>query len=228
VKGIGGHQSARMRTDEWLTPPELISSLGEFDLDPCSPINRPWDTAKHHYTIQDNGLQKPWFGRVWLNPPYGREVHRWLNLMANHSNGISIIFARTETAFFFNHVWEKADSILFMKGRPHFYTAEGKRAKANSGAPCCFVGYGESNSQSLIDSKIPGKHVPLSYTPMIIVGVSPTWFSIVTIAVRQFGDEDLQPVYDMVERMAPDKIQNNQHWKAKVRQQIQEWRRKNN
>jgi hypothetical protein len=37
--------------DEWLTPPEIIKSLGEFDLDPCSPINRPWDTAKNHYTI---------------------------------------------------------------------------------------------------------------------------------------------------------------------------------
>ena len=30
--------------DEWLTPPEIIKSLGEFDLDPCSPINRPWAT----------------------------------------------------------------------------------------------------------------------------------------------------------------------------------------
>jgi hypothetical protein len=57
--------------DEWLTPPGLIRGLGEFDLDPCSPIKRPWNTAKHHYSIDDNGLQKKWFGRVWLNPPYG-------------------------------------------------------------------------------------------------------------------------------------------------------------
>ena len=37
-KGIGGHQSANMRTEEWLTPPEILKPLGEFDLDPCSPI----------------------------------------------------------------------------------------------------------------------------------------------------------------------------------------------
>ena len=55
--------------DEWLTPPELVSALGKFDLDPCSPINRPWDTAKKHYTILDDGLTQPWDGKVWCNPP---------------------------------------------------------------------------------------------------------------------------------------------------------------
>jgi hypothetical protein len=55
--------------DEWLTPPPLIQALGEFDLDPCAPIKRPWDMAKNHYTIEDDGLEKDWFGRVWLNPP---------------------------------------------------------------------------------------------------------------------------------------------------------------
>lgn len=68
-KGIGSHQSANMGKDEWLTPPEIIRSLGEFDLDPCSPINRPWDTALNHYTIIDNGLKQQWYGRVWCNPP---------------------------------------------------------------------------------------------------------------------------------------------------------------
>ena len=58
--------------DEWLTPPEIVKSLGEFDLDPCSPIERPWDTAKNHFTINDNGLIQNWFGRVWCNPPYGK------------------------------------------------------------------------------------------------------------------------------------------------------------
>ena len=52
-KGIGGHHRAfEGLKDEWLTPPEIINSLGTFDLDPCSPINRPWKTAKKHYTIQ--------------------------------------------------------------------------------------------------------------------------------------------------------------------------------
>jgi hypothetical protein len=38
---LSGHQSARMKNDEWLTPPEIIHALGLFSLDPCAPINRP-------------------------------------------------------------------------------------------------------------------------------------------------------------------------------------------
>ena len=46
--------------DEWLTPPAIIAALGPFDLDPCSPIHRPWDTAKRHFTRLDDGLSMPW------------------------------------------------------------------------------------------------------------------------------------------------------------------------
>jgi hypothetical protein len=70
--------------DEWLTPPEIIKSLGEFDLDPCSPLIRPWDTARKHYTVIDNGLLMPWEGRVWLNPPYGNKIGEWLQKAALH------------------------------------------------------------------------------------------------------------------------------------------------
>jgi len=43
---------------EWLTPPDLLKKLGEFDLDPCSPINAPFYHAKNNYTIEDNGIGK--------------------------------------------------------------------------------------------------------------------------------------------------------------------------
>ena len=49
--------------DEWLTPQNILSALGPFDLDPCAPINRPWDMAARHYTVADDGLSKPWAGR---------------------------------------------------------------------------------------------------------------------------------------------------------------------
>lgn len=55
MNGIGSHQSAKMKNDEWLTPRFILDALGEFDLDPCSPINRPWDPAKKHYNINPNG-----------------------------------------------------------------------------------------------------------------------------------------------------------------------------
>lgn len=105
-RGIGGHQRAyEGATESWLTPPAIIQALGEFDLDPCACLHQPWPTAKGHYTIEDNGLLKAWAGRVWLNPPYGPETGRWLGRLAEHGNGIALVFARTETQMFFEHVW---------------------------------------------------------------------------------------------------------------------------
>jgi hypothetical protein len=117
-----------MKNDEWLTPPEILEALGPFDLDPCAPVNRPWPMASRHYTIQDDGLMKPWEGRVWLNPPYGLQAERWLRRLAEHGNGIALIFARTETEAFFSQVWERATGLLFIRGRLTFYRVDGTKA----------------------------------------------------------------------------------------------------
>lgn len=152
--GLSGHQSAHMKNDEWLTPPEIIRALGSFDLDPCSPIVRPWATASKHYTVKDDGLSQPWHGRVWCNPPFGREAVKWLRRMAAHGNGVALIPARTETAMFYETVWHVADAVLFIKGRPHFHYVDGRRADFNSGAPICLVAYGKENMYALIDSRL--------------------------------------------------------------------------
>lgn len=161
MNGIGSHQSAKMLNDEWLTPPDLIHKLGPFDLDPCAPVNRPWDMAKNHYTIIDNGLNKKWFGRVWCNPPYGLISAHWLNKLADHGNGIALIFSRTETKMFFEHVWNKADSVLFIEGRLHFHFVTGEKAKGNAGAPSVLVAYGANNTEILKNCEIAGKFVKL-------------------------------------------------------------------
>jgi hypothetical protein len=155
---IGGHERAYQGiTNEWLTPPDLLGKLGKFDLDPCSPINRPWDTAEKHYTIEDDGLNQLWNGRVWLNPPYGPEAAKWLKKMSEHNYGTTLIFARTETEYFYKWVWMKARAVLFIKSRLHFYTVDGKRAKGNAGAPSVLVAYGEEDSNMLNYSGIEGK-----------------------------------------------------------------------
>ena len=60
---------------EWYTPPNIFETLNlEFDLDPASPENKPeYIPVKSWYSIKDNGLEKDWYGRVWLNPPYSRK-----------------------------------------------------------------------------------------------------------------------------------------------------------
>jgi len=147
------------RRDEYLTPPEIIKALGPFDLDPCSPIDRPWDTAKLHFNVHANGLIKPWENRVWLNPPYGNKTKKWLCKMAIHGNGIALIFARTDTKMFHDFVWNKANAILFLKGRLFFYSLEGKQFPHNSGAPSCLVAYGLDNVTLLKNSGIEGAFV---------------------------------------------------------------------
>lgn len=117
--------------------------------------------ARKHYTIQDNGLMLPWEGRVWCNPPYGRETEEWIERLATHGNGIALIFARTETEMFFRQVWGKADAILFIQGRLFFYYVDGRKAKANSGAPSCLIAYGADNVTALKNSRIAGKLVIL-------------------------------------------------------------------
>lgn len=147
--------TAVMGKDEWLTPPWLLERLGAFDLDPCAPVVRPWPMAKEHYTIKDNGLSKQWHGRMWCNPPYGREASAWLEKCGNHGNAIVLIFARTETDMFFRYVWEKADALFFLSGRLYFHHVSGECAAANSGAPSVLVAFGSSNAECLKSVDLP-------------------------------------------------------------------------
>ena len=160
-KGIGGHHSHAMGKDEWLTPPSLLQSLGEFDLDPCSPVNRPWPTASRHLTIKDDGLSSEWSGSVFCNPPYGREAAKWLEKCASHGNCVALVFARTETEMWVKQVWGKADAVLFIYGRLYFHHVDGSRAAANSGAPSALIAYGRDAVEKLRSSGINGRLVEL-------------------------------------------------------------------
>ena len=161
-KGIGGHHRAyEGRTDVWLTPPEILAALGEFDLDPCSPVDRPWPTAKQHYTEIDDGLKQEWFGKVFCNPPYGPETAIWMKKLADHGNGIALIFARTETKMFFESVWDRADAVLFIEGRLYFHYPNGERGKTNAGAPSVLIAYGKNNAEILKNCGIKGKYIDL-------------------------------------------------------------------
>ena len=132
------------KTNVWLTPREYIIALGPFDLDPCAAVGQPWETAKKHYTIKNDGLRMPWSGRVWMNPPYGPETYRWMTKLAKHNNGIALIFARTETKVYSEIVWPKATSILFVSGRINFCTITGEQP-GNAGVGSAFIAFGHEN-----------------------------------------------------------------------------------
>lgn len=164
MTGIGSHHSPTAGTTTWLTPPEIVPALGEFDLDPCAaPSPRPWETAKRSIELPEDGLTASWDGRIWCNPPYGRETAAWLEKMADHGNGIALVFARTETDMFIRHVWRRASAILFLHGRLHFHDRNGERAKANSGGPSCLISYDQpgemDNARTLASSGLAGSLV---------------------------------------------------------------------
>lgn len=148
-------------TDIWLTPPSLIEKLGKFDLDPCCPNYLPWKTAENHYSLENgqDGLVLPWSKRIWLNPPYSNWV-LFLEKLKNHNNGIALLFARTETKGFFDHVWSGADSILFLKGRVKFVRRD-LSGGGSSTAPSVLIAYGKNNTLSLKNSGLAGKLIKL-------------------------------------------------------------------
>jgi hypothetical protein len=161
--GMGGHQSHKMIKDEWITPKEIIDAfgIGYFDLDPCAAVNQPWSCARKAFTVEQDGLSYKWWGRVWLNPPYGSKTGIWLSKLAEHGDGIALIFARTETADWFKYIWSKATAILFIEGRLYFHHVNGERAKHNSGAPSALIAYGAESADALSKCGIKGKFIRL-------------------------------------------------------------------
>lgn len=225
-RGMSSHQSAVCKTETWLTPPSILRALGEFDLDPCAAPNpRPWNTALNHYSLpEQDGLKLPWYGRVWLNPPYGDAMTPFLDKLAAHGVGTALIFARTETETFFRHVWERADALLFLRGRLHFHFPDGSRAKANGGAPSVLIAYGRRDAERLMDSGLDGQLVPLHRALMIHVAVkgldaAASWKEVVVAALRSLGGKGrLDELYAALE--GHPKVGANRNWRAKVRQTV--------
>lgn len=140
--------------ETWLTPPSLIKALGEFDLDPCTPANMPWKTAKKMLSLErdGDGLTAKWRGRVWCNPPYGAKTWDWLAKLADHpGGGIALIFARTETKGFQREVFGKAYCVFFLAGRIKFHRPDGTQGNS-ANAPSCLVSYTSADTNAILDA----------------------------------------------------------------------------
>lgn len=166
MTALNTHNPATTRdTETWLTPPHILDALGPFDLDPCAaPEPRPWPTAARHITLPDDGLAQDWNGRVWLNPPYGRAVAGWISKLADHGRGTALLFARTDVAWFGEHVWPRASALLFLRGRLKFHKADGSKTvgAANSGAPSVLIAYGADDAEHLRECGLDGMYVHIN------------------------------------------------------------------
>ncbi len=115
-------------SDEWLTPPWIVNALRQagaaFALDPCAAVRQPWATARTQYTVAEDGLAHDWGtsnDMIWLNSPYGGDAIHWVQRLAQHSNGIALLFSRTETTMFQKHVFPHISGLLFVGKRLKFW-----------------------------------------------------------------------------------------------------------
>jgi phage N-6-adenine-methyltransferase len=122
------------RGREWETPPEIFYPLNDefqFTLDPCATP----DNAKcgRFYTESDNGLLKSWaYERVFMNPPYGREIYAWTRKAREEShNGaliVGLLPASTDLSWWHDDVLVAWSEIRYIRGRVRFLTGGPYRA----------------------------------------------------------------------------------------------------
>lgn len=113
------------KTDMWATPQHLFDELNaefHFETDVCAvPSNAK---CKKYYTPLDDGLSQEWSGVCWCNPPYGREIGKWVEKAAtSKALTVMLIPARTDTKWFHDYVYNKVET-RFIKGRLKFGGAQ--------------------------------------------------------------------------------------------------------
>ena len=145
------HRAQGTGENEWYTPDEYLdaarSVLGGFDLDPASS-----DTAQEkiqaasYYTKDDDGLKRPWHGRVWLNPPYSQPLISYFidRLCEAADSGeieaaILLTHNYTDTRWF-HKAAATADAICFTRGRIKFYSPTGEIAAPTQGQAFFYFG----------------------------------------------------------------------------------------
>ncbi|WP_220033248.1 phage N-6-adenine-methyltransferase [Curtobacterium sp. MCPF17_011] len=150
------HESQNTETVEWYTPRWLIDAIGiHYDIDVCSPgADKTAIPADRHYTITDDGLTSPWDGTVWCNPPYGRETGTWMTKLADHGDGIALVFARTDTAWF-QAAASRATAISFLAGRVKFIDGRtGKPSPGSPGSGSALLAYGQRAANALTTANL--------------------------------------------------------------------------
>jgi phage N-6-adenine-methyltransferase len=120
------------RTDEWETPQELFDALNHefgFTLDVCATKENA--QCPDYFSEAEDGLKQEWRGVCWLNPPYGREIAKWIKKASESARRgaivVCLIPCRTDTAWFHDFILGKAE-IRFLRGRLTY-------ANANHPAP---------------------------------------------------------------------------------------------
>jgi hypothetical protein len=133
------HESHAPLTTTWITPRWIFEWCGSFDLDPATIDGHPWPCAGENRS--SGGLDSPWRGRVFLNPPFTNgQIEGFVQRMAEHNNGVLVVAARVETGWFQDHVFGAAQAIWFPRKRIQFCDQSGQ-TMPRCGFPSCVAFY---------------------------------------------------------------------------------------
>lgn len=145
------HESGANKSVEWYTPPEIFDALGlVFDLDPCSPgEGKDFVPAEHRFTLADDGLSKPWFGTAFVNPPYGKHTPAWLAKLADHGDGVALVFARTDTRWC-QEAMAGASAVCFIASRVRFYAGGRVERGGTPGCGSMLIAFGGTARQAVL------------------------------------------------------------------------------
>jgi hypothetical protein len=134
----------------------VVDALGRFDLDPCGAPGHP--LAGRCYLLEDgeDGLTLPWFGRVWLNPPYGPTMRRWVEQLVLHGTGTALIPVATGTKLWQEVVFPHAAAVHFYRHRINFLRRDGTPDDMVSPQASAIVAFGADDAAALVDSALPG------------------------------------------------------------------------
>lgn len=114
----------------WTTPRDLFYQLDHefgFTLDPCATdINHK---CSKYFTEEEDGLKQDWSKDiVFMNPPYGREIGKWVKKAYCESlkgaTVVCLIPSRTDTAYWHDYVM-KSEDVRFIRGRLKFGGGKG-------------------------------------------------------------------------------------------------------
>ena len=171
ITGERAHVAYNSGETEWYTPPEIIrlakAVMGDIDLDPASSAEANMVVrAKRFYNFEDNGLEKPWAGRVWLNPPYAEGlVGTFTQKLTGHvlagevSEAIALVNNATETGWF-QECLSVARGVCFPKGRVRFWQPGEAEGTPLQGQAVVYFGSRFSRFSSVfggIGVTLPGK-----------------------------------------------------------------------
>lgn len=142
------------KEEKWQTPDNIFNELDEefyFTLDPCC----QHDSAKcdYHFTPEEDGLKQSWQGQtVFVNPPYGKELKKWVKKSYEESKKFNttvvlLIPSRTDTSYFHDYIYNKSE-IRFIRGRIKFVDPITKKQGDSAPFPTMIVIMKRSNSES--------------------------------------------------------------------------------